>query len=110
MHAAESGAEPVQTVAQLNVAQLHVRLAVVQFIQLLNGSGHFRLLGGNLVVLAVATVASTPLLRGMTLSVARRCPAAVVRLGLWGAQFALAGLSVSALVTDGYNPFLYFNF
>ena len=68
------------------------------------------LLGSNLVVLAVATVASTPLLRGMTLSVARRCPAAVVRLGLWGAQFALAGLSVSALVTDGYNPFLYFNF
>ena len=68
------------------------------------------LLKTNLVVLSAATVASTPALRNLTLASARRFSPVAVRLCAWLAQFALAGLSVAALVTDGYNPFLYFNF
>lgn len=68
------------------------------------------LLRCNFVAMAVATAASTPLPRRLALAVARRIPPAIARLGVWMVQLALAGLSVSALVTDGYNPFLYFNF
>ena len=68
------------------------------------------LLRCNLVVLVVAAVVSTPLLRDLTLRLAGRCSPAAVRLGSCSVQVALASLSVAALVTDGYNPFLYFNF
>ena len=68
------------------------------------------LLRCNFVVLAVAVVASTPILRDLAQASARRFSPGGVRLCAWLVQFVLAGLSVSALVTDGYNPFLYFNF
>lgn len=68
------------------------------------------LLKCNLFVLVVATIGSTPFLRDVTLKSVRRVPPLAVRLGAWSMQFVLAGLSVSALVMDGYNPFLYFNF
>lgn len=68
------------------------------------------LLRCNLLVLTVATICSTPFLRDVTLKSVCRVPPLAVRLGVWSMQFVLAGLSVSALVMDGYNPFLYFNF
>ena len=68
------------------------------------------LLKCNLVVIVVAAVASTPLLRDLTRASAHWLSPGRVRLGIWLVQFTLACLSVAALVTDGYNPFLYFNF
>lgn len=64
----------------------------------------------NLAVLTVATLASTPWPRDLTLMLSRRCSVPVIRSGAWTAQLVLTALSVAALVTDAYNPFLYFNF
>lgn len=62
------------------------------------------------VVLTAAVIASTPLPARLTARCVRRVSPLVARFGAWTVQSGLAVLSVATLVTDGYNPFLYFNF
>ena len=67
------------------------------------------LLKTNILVFIAATVGSLPLLPKLSTAAARWCPA-VVRTVAWTCQSVLFVFSVAVLVTDGYNPFLYFNF
>lgn len=78
-----------------------------------NGGGNAQtlyLLGSYAVLLIVMTVASTELPARIGRSLCKRCSenAATFLQAVWSA--ALLILSMSAIVADSYNPFLYFRF